>query len=207
MLQVQYRMNKAIMEFSNHKFYEGKLIAADAFKNHSVFEEDQPLLFIDTAGCGFEEKQVGTSISNPEEAIFLINYLQLYIQEITKANLYPAFPSIGIIAPYKGQLDAIREVAPNSENIQPGMEISINSVDSFQGQERDVILISMTRSNTDSRIGFLNEIRRMNVAMTRARKKLVIVGDSSTLSQHSFYAGLIEFTQNRNAYKSAWEYF
>ena len=86
-----------------------------------------------------------------------------------------------------------------------GNAISVNTIDSFQGQERDVVYISMTRSNTDSTIGFLSDVRRMNVAMTRARKKLVVIGDSATLSQFDFYADFITYAQEHNGYQSAWE--
>jgi hypothetical protein len=206
MLTTQYRMNAAIMEYSNRKFYEGKLVAAPAVADHLIFPGDKPLLFIDTAGCGYEEKQVGTSTSNPEEAAFLVNYLRHYQNECTLAAAYTENLSIGIIAPYKEQLEAIRQAIHEEGSFPFKGQLSVNTVDSFQGQERDIILISMTRSNPDSRIGFLSEIRRMNVAMTRARKKLVIIGDSSTLAQHAFYAGLIEMAEKHNAYQSAWEY-
>lgn len=206
MLTTQYRMNAAIMEYSNRKFYEGKLVAAPAVADHLIFPGDKPLLFIDTAGCGYEEKQVGTSTSNPEEAAFLVNYLRHYQNECTLAAASTENLSIGIIAPYKEQLEAIRQAIHEEGSFPFKGQLSVNTVDSFQGQERDIILISMTRSNPDSRIGFLSEIRRMNVAMTRARKKLVIIGDSSTLAQHAFYAGLIEMAEKHNAYQSAWEY-
>jgi superfamily I DNA and/or RNA helicase len=206
MLTTQYRMNAAIMDYSNRKFYEGKLVAAPIVADHLIFPDDKPLLFIDTAGCGYEEKQVGTSTSNPEEAAFLVNYLRHYQDECTLAAASTENLSIGIIAPYKEQLEAIRQAIQQEGSFPFKGQLSVNTVDSFQGQERDIILISMTRSNPDSRIGFLSEIRRMNVAMTRARKKLVIIGDSSTLAQHAFYAGLIEMAEKQNAYQSAWEY-
>jgi superfamily I DNA and/or RNA helicase len=206
MLTTQYRMNAAIMDYSNRKFYDGKLVASPKVADHLIFPDDKPLLFIDTAGCGYEEKQVGTSTSNPEEAAFLVNYLRHYQDECTLAAASTENLSIGIIAPYKEQLEAIRQAIQQEGSFPFKGQLSVNTVDSFQGQERDIILISMTRSNPDSRIGFLSEIRRMNVAMTRARKKLVIIGDSSTLAQHAFYAGLIEMAEKQNAYQSAWEY-
>lgn len=206
LLTTQYRMNAAIMDYSNRKFYEGKLVAAPTVADHLIYPGDKPLLFIDTAGCGYEEKQVGSSTSNPEEAAFLVNYLRHYQDECTLAATSTEHLSIGIIAPYKEQLEAIRQAIQQEGSFPFKGQLSINTVDSFQGQERDIILISMTRSNPDSRIGFLSEIRRMNVAMTRARKKLVIIGDSSTLAQHAFYAGLIEMAEKQNAYQSAWEY-
>ena len=206
MLTTQYRMNEAIMEFPNREFYEGRLVADAQVADHTIYPGDRPFLFIDTAGCGFEEKQVGTSTSNPEEAAFLVNYFLRYWKELSEAGIPLKDLSIGIIAPYKEQLEAIRLAVENAGSPPFGQQLSINTVDSFQGQERDIILISMTRSNPDSRIGFLSEIRRMNVAMTRAKKKLVIIGDSSTLAQHAFYAELIELAEKRNAYQSAWEY-
>jgi superfamily I DNA and/or RNA helicase len=206
MLQVQYRMNAAIMEFSNQEFYENRLVADPVVADRLIMPDDCPFLFIDTAGCGFEEKQAGTSTSNPEEAAFLVKQFTQYwltIQE-TRHNQEPL--SVGIIAPYKMQLEAIQDAFKDAGGLPADAKISINTVDSFQGQERDIIYISMTRSNTDNRIGFLSEIRRMNVAMTRAKMKLVIIGDSSTLAQHAFYARLIELAEQRNAYKSAWEF-
>jgi predicted DNA helicase len=206
MLTTQYRMNAGIMEFSNRKFYEGKLLADAFVADHTIFPGDAPFLFIDTAGCGFEEKQVGTSTSNPEEAAFLVNYFIRYWKDVTDAGIPAKDLSIGIIAPYKEQLEAIRQAVENAGSVPFIQQLSINTVDSFQGQERDIILISMTRSNPDNRIGFLSEIRRMNVAMTRAKKKLIIIGDSSTLAQHAFYSELIELAEQCKAYQSAWEY-
>ncbi|WP_290711454.1 AAA domain-containing protein, partial [Flavihumibacter sp. CACIAM 22H1] len=206
MLREQYRMHAAIMEFSNQEFYENKLVAAATVADRLIFPGDSPFLFIDTAGCGFEEKQEGTSTSNPEEAAFLVRQFSQYWSEVETSFPGPKPLSIGIIAPYKMQLDAIQQAFTNAGGFPPNAQVSINTVDSFQGQERDIIYISMTRSNADNRIGFLAEIRRMNVAMTRARMKLVIIGDSSTLAQHTFYARLIELAEKKDAYKSAWEY-
>ncbi len=118
-----------------------------------------------------------------------------------------AFPSVAIIAPYKEQIQVLKEQLEHVPVLQPYRDrITVNTVDSFQGQERDIVYISMTRSNTEGSIGFLSDIRRMNVAMTRARKKLVVVGDSATLCQHPFYAGFMTYTEGQNAYQSAWEY-
>jgi ATP-dependent RNA/DNA helicase IGHMBP2 len=118
-----------------------------------------------------------------------------------------AFPSIAVIAPYRHQVELLKEVVASDTAIQSVSSfVSVNTIDSFQGQERDLVYISLTRSNSDSVIGFLSETRRMNVAMTRARKKLVMIGDSSTLSQFKFYDDLIEYAQQHDAYKSAWEF-
>jgi superfamily I DNA and/or RNA helicase len=117
------------------------------------------------------------------------------------------FPSIAVISPYRQQIQLLKEQLQHSTQLQLyGDKISVNTIDSFQGQERDIVYISMTRSNSESRIGFLSDIRRMNVAMTRARKKLVVIGDSATLSQFPFYANFIAYAEQQNAYQSAWEF-
>ena len=117
------------------------------------------------------------------------------------------FPSIAIISPYKEQIYILQDQLLHSPALMAYADkISVNTIDSFQGQERDIVYISMTRSNTENKIGFLADIRRMNVAMTRARKKLVVIGDSATLSQHPFYADFITYAEQRNSYQSAWEF-
>lgn len=204
MLNEQYRMNRLIMGYSAATFYDNELKAHASVENHTLNNDEHPLQFIDTAGCGFEEKTSGNAISNPEEASFLISYLK---QLAAEKQWGKDFPSVGIISPYRKQIDELKEMLQHSRELHPFMDrITINTIDSFQGQERDMILISMTRSNNDNRIGFLSEIRRMNVAMTRARKKLVVIGDSATLSLHDYYAGFISYAEQHGAYKSAWEY-
>ncbi len=206
MLGEQYRMHEKIMGYSSAVFYENKLLAHGSVAKHLLFAEDMPLVFIDTAGCGFDEKNENKSISNPEEAAFLFKHLSRLVTELG-AHYKPAhFPSIAIISPYKEQLHVLKEQLLHVPELQPYLQnISVNTIDSFQGQERDIVYISMTRSNTDGIIGFLSDTRRMNVAMTRARKKLVIIGDSATLSRHPFYAGFIAYAEKHDAYKSAWE--
>ena len=206
LLQEQYRMHQTIMGFSSKEFYENALQAHPSVANHSLYINDKPLHFIDTAGCGFEEAWEGTSLSNPEEAHFLIQQLLHFVNVLKAFYNDNAFPKIGVISPYKQQVEVLKEAVrthPDLQNVQSA--IAVNTIDSFQGQERDAIFISMTRSNSDNVIGFLSDIRRMNVAMTRARKKLVVVGDSATLSQHPFYADFITYAQENNAYQSAWE--
>ncbi|MDF7816235.1 AAA domain-containing protein [Runella sp. MFBS21] len=204
LLEEQYRMNEQIMGYSSQVFYHNRLKAHTSVAKRLLFEDDKPLLFIDTAGCGFEEKLEGTSSTNPEEAVLLLKHLAMLAEECPKQE---PFPSIGVIAPYKQQIRVLTEQLAHVPALQPYLSsIAINTVDSFQGQERDVIYISMTRSNTDGIIGFLADIRRMNVAMTRARKKLVIVGDSATLAQSAFYADFIEYAEKKDAYISAWEW-
>ncbi|MEX8547222.1 MAG: AAA domain-containing protein [Mucilaginibacter sp.] len=207
LLDEQYRMNEAIMGFPSQVFYQDKLKANLTVAKSLLFREDAPLTFIDTAGCGFEEKQEGTSVTNPEEGNFLLKHLSAYVQELKGHFSAENFPTIAVIAPYKEQIRVLKEQLASFELLQTfAKNISINTVDSFQGQERDVVYISMTRSNAKGEIGFLSDIRRMNVAMTRARKKLVVIGDSSTLSKLPFYTRFIAYAEQLNAYHSAWEF-
>jgi ATP-dependent RNA/DNA helicase IGHMBP2 len=207
LLQEQYRMNETIAGFSSQEFYEGKLKAHSSVAQHTLLPADSPMLFIDTAGCGFEEKREGSGLSNPEEAQFLVKHLVHYTGELTAMYSPENFPTIGAIAPYRHQVEALKEAVATHPALQPFLyAITVNTIDSFQGQERDAIYISLTRSNADSTIGFLSELRRTNVALTRARKKLVVIGDSATLSGFPFYADLIHYAQEHDAYRSAWEF-
>jgi ATP-dependent RNA/DNA helicase IGHMBP2 len=207
LLEEQYRMNEIIMGFSSREFYENKLKANAAVAHHVLFARDEPLQFIDTAGCGFEEKSDGTSMTNPEEAAFLFKHLMQLFIKLAEFYTIENFPTIAIISPYKQQVNFLKESFLHSTALNIYKEkIAVNTIDSFQGQERDIVYISMTRSNADGTIGFLTDIRRMNVAMTRARKKLVVIGDSATLSRLQFYADFISYAEENNAYKSAWEF-
>ncbi|WP_090105169.1 AAA domain-containing protein [Chitinophaga sp. CF118] len=207
LLEEQYRMNSMIMGYSSSIFYADKLKAHVSVADHLLFPQDIPLAFIDTAGCGFDEKTEGTSTTNPEEAAFLFKHLTQLVTELGPHYQPDNFPTIAVISPYKQQIYLLKEQLLHSPVLQPfGNKISVNTIDSFQGQERDIVYISMTRSNTESKIGFLSDIRRMNVAMTRARKKLVVIGDSGTLSQLAFYADFITYAEQKDAYKSAWEF-
>jgi len=207
LLEEQYRMHEMIMGYSSIAFYGDKLKAHDSVARHVLFSEDNPLVFVDTAGCGFDEKTERTSTYNPEEAAFLFKHLTQLVSALDDHYEPHNFPSIAIISPYKQQIDTLKEQFMSSPALQAyEHRIAINTIDSFQGQERDIVYISMTRSNPESKIGFLSDIRRMNVAMTRARKKLVVIGDSATLSQFPFYADFISWTQEKNAYQSAWEF-
>jgi superfamily I DNA and/or RNA helicase len=206
LLEEQYRMNQTIMGYSSSVFYGSQLKAHHSVANHLIFPEDTPLVFIDTAGCGYEEKWEGTRISNPEEAAFLLKHLTGFVSSLQGMPLNN-LPEIAVISPYKQQIEELKSLLQASSELQAlGNKLSINTIDSFQGQERDVVYISMTRSNAENTIGFLSDVRRMNVAMTRARKKLVVIGDSATLSQLPFYADFIEYAQAHNAYQSAWEF-
>ena len=206
LLQEQYRMHGTIMGFSSKEFYNNQLVAHASVAEHLLMPDDKPLHYIDTAGCGFEEKWEGTSLSNPEEAHFLVKQLEHFVSVLKPFSTGNPFPTIGIISPYKHQVEVLKAlVQSNSEFLEVAGSITVNTIDSFQGQERDAIFISLARSNTDNVIGFLSEVRRMNVAMTRARKKLVVIGDSATLSNSGFYADFIAYAQSHDAYQSAWE--
>ncbi len=208
LLNVQYRMNELIMGFSNQQFYEGRLIADTSvrYQGLNVYgEKSAALEFIDTAGCGFDEIQnpKTKSLYNPDEYKILWRHLDQLIDGADKTHL----PTVGIISPYKQQVIYIKNEIESyfSEQLN-NISVSINTIDSFQGQEKDVIYISLVRNNEKGIIGFLSDYRRMNVAMTRARKKLIIIGDSATLGNHKFYQDFIEYCEKNEAYKSAWEF-
>lgn len=215
MLNTQYRMHEHIMNFSNKKFYQNNLIA-DASVKDTVLSFDAnelllhtPLDFIDTAGCGYNEiiNPESLSIANPEEGQLLIKHLKELLEQYSQSNKSGKRISIGIISPYKEQVQyLITQIAADAGFDNYRSQIAIKTVDGFQGQERDVIYISLVRSNDLKEIGFLNDIRRMNVALTRAKKKLVVIGDSATLANHPFYKDFLDYTESSNAYKSAWEF-
>ncbi|MBV6652789.1 MAG: AAA family ATPase [Mameliella sp.] len=204
LLNVQYRMNEHIMAFSNKVFYNQQLKAAPEVKAHRIdTEADHPLIFIDTAGCGFEEKvhPKYKSRFNPEEFLILREHLYQL-----KEGFHPdALPSIAIISPYREQVTHMEEMVSEDEALE-SMNLTINTIDGFQGQERDVVYISLVRSNGKGEIGFLKDYRRMNVAMTRARKQLIIVGDSATIGGDSFYGDFLSYCEAQGLYQTAWEY-
>jgi superfamily I DNA and/or RNA helicase len=207
MLQVQYRMHEAIMEFPSKYFYENKLIAHESVKHELLRPYEQPIEFIDTAGSGYAEKQDPETLSryNSDEATLLIHQVERLVESIGSAAWLEEGITMGIVTPYSAQVDKLQHLAEGSVILEPLHRlISINTVDAFQGQERDVIAISFVRSNEKSEVGFLADIRRANVAMTRARKKLILIGDSATLGAHAFYAALIEFLQQKGFYKSVY---
>lgn len=208
LLEEQYRMNEVIMGYSSKVFYEDKLKAHESVAGRVLFPGEAPLAFIDTAGCGFDEKLEGTSSTNPEEAAFLFKHLTQLAAEFAAVNpKQEDFPSVAIISPYKEQINILKDQLAHAADLKPYLDkIAVNTIDSFQGQERDMVYISMTRSNAEGQIGFLSDIRRMNVAMTRARKKLVVIGDSATLSVLPFYENFIAYAEGLNAYQSAWEF-
>jgi ATP-dependent RNA/DNA helicase IGHMBP2 len=208
LLQVQYRMHEAIMKFPSRWFYEDKLIAHPSVKIGLLRPHYQPIDFIDTAGCGFTEKQDPETLSryNEEEAALVIREAEKLVEDFGFEEWGEQQISLGIITPYRAQVDYLNKLAKASLLLEPLHKlITIHTVDAFQGQERDAIMISFVRSNEKAEVGFLADIRRTNVAMTRARKKLIMIGDSATLAAHPFYESLLNYVQQAGFYKSAFE--
>lgn len=205
LLQVQYRMNENIMTFPSTWFYDGKLVAHESVKLGVLRPYESPFEFIDTAGAGYDEGQDPETLSrfNEEEAALTVKLVEKLVAEIGEDNWIQEKISLGIITPYRAQVERLQHLVDVSPTLLPVQRlITINTVDAFQGQERDVIAISLVRSNNKGEVGFLADIRRTNVAMTRARKKLIMVGDSATLGSHPFYLALIDFVQEKGFYKS-----
>lgn len=193
LLTVQYRMNEAIMRFSSDWFYDGKLVAADEVKHRGILDFDAPIEWIDTAGDEVEEEYVEQSAGrlNRVEADRLLDEMEKYIGRIGAERILEENIDFGIISPYKAQVFLLRRLMHKRSFFKPFRRlITINSVDGFQGQERDVILLSLVRANEEGRIGFLSDYRRMNVAITRARMKLIVLGNVQTLTRHAFYRKL-----------------
>jgi superfamily I DNA and/or RNA helicase len=188
-------MNEQIAAFSNKHFYEGKL-SADKSVAHRMLEGDlNPIQFIDTAGTGYNEEvgAEGNSRMNKGEAELAMKMYSM-LKEQTQQ-----FFSCALISPYRAQIELLDKVFKEEE-------VTINTVDSFQGQEADVVIISLVRSNDENEIGFLKDYRRMNVALTRARKKLIVIGDSATIGGDSFYQEMLQFFEVQESYESAWIY-
>lgn len=197
LLTVQYRMNKDIMGFSSHWFYHDRLTAAPEVADRLVSPIDTPLMWIDTSQCHFGEKESRTlSRTNAEEARLLIHTLRDYVEMVGMKKIQDERVDFGIISPYRAQVRLIRKLLRWQKFFRTLRgQITVNSVDGFQGQERDVIILSMVRDNEKGTIGFLRDLRRMNVAITRARMKLIILGNAETLSQHKFYRHFIEYVK------------
>ncbi len=248
LLTVQYRMHQAIMDFSNRYFYGGVLQAHSAVAERRLLNTpdsaaDPAVVFIDTAGCGFDERVQADSNDararsryNPEEAVLVREHLLQLLHQLNGEQPFtPAndgnsprevtLPDIGILSPYREQVNYLEEmfredpafnhllkpVLPPQRPLPagaagPAATLSINTIDGFQGQERDVIYISLVRSNPKHEIGFLQDYRRMNVAMTRARMLLVVIGDSATIGNNKFYQAFLDYCAARGAYRTAWEY-
>jgi ATP-dependent RNA/DNA helicase IGHMBP2 len=204
MLRRQYRMHADIMGFPNEMFYQGQLEADERVANWLVGEGFPAIEFVDTAGCGFEEQAdpESGSLCNVGEADLLVKHLETFLSALP-SSVDKGSLSLGIISPYKKQAILLSGLLQNKP-LPP--DTDIDTVDSFQGQERDVIYISLVRANETGEIGFLKDTRRMNVAMTRARKRLVVLGDSATIASHPFYKSFLAYQDTRASYRSAYEY-
>lgn len=199
-LYLQYRMHETIMEFPSRWFYHHTLEAAPEIKYRSILEFDKPLEWIDTSDTETTEETTGESLSrlNKTEAQMLTDRLREYIEKIGTNRILDEQIDFGLISPYKAQIQYIRRLIKTDRFFKPFRSLlTVNTVDGFQGQEKDVIFVSLVRANPEGQIGFLNDLRRMNVALTRARMKLVILGDASTLSRHPFYRALYEYIQSQ----------
>ena len=218
LLKIQYRMNDDIMRFSSNYFYDGQVESAPEVRFRGILDLDTPMEWIDTAefaespeipenpespALSFKEEFVGESYGriNKNEAQLTLYVLQHYFERISKQRLLDERIDVGIISPYRAQVQYLRRLLMKREFFKPfRRQISVNTVDGFQGQERDVIVISLVRSNDEGQIGFLRDLRRMNVAITRARMKVIILGDRQTLTRHPFYRQLWKYIQNLNQY-------
>ena len=195
LLTVQYRMNEDIMGFSSRWFYDGRLQAAPEVAHRQVSPLDTPLMWLDTSALDHSEHESrGASRSNADEARLVIHTLRDYIEMLSPQKIESERVDFGIITPYRGQARLIRRLLKMQHYFRRlRRHITVGTVDGFQGQERDVIVISLVRDNAAGQIGFLRDLRRMNVAITRARMKLIIVGNAETLSHHRFYRALSEY--------------
>lgn len=199
LLKLQYRMNDEIMRFSSEWFYGGMLQSASEVKYRSILDFDTPIEWINTEGLDCNEEFIGENYGriNKSEAELSIEQLKGYITKIGRERFLDERIDVGMISPYKAQVQYLRRLVRNDAFFKPYRQaITINTVDGFQGQERDVILISLVRANEEGQIGFLNDLRRMNVAITRARMKLIILGDASTLTRHAFYKKLSTYIKS-----------
>ena len=229
LLEVQYRMHAAIMGFSNQYFYGGRLKAAESVVARGLPVEGEPAVrFIDTAGAGFAERRNPETNSryNEEEYLLLATYLYGFrgvlqisgLQDAPDAraapdaqaapdvrDALPPWPSIALISPYREQVEQMRaEVA--DDPLLSRLDIACHTIDGFQGQERDWVLLSLVRDNDRGELGFLKDYRRMNVAMTRAKLQLVVVGDSATIGNDPFYAAFLDYVERHGDYASAFTY-
>lgn len=196
LLKLQYRMNDEIMHFSSDWFYGGMLQSAPEVKYRSILDFDTPMTWINTEDTDCNEEFIGESYGriNKPEAELTIGQLKAYIGRIGKERFLDERIDVGVISPYKAQVQYLRQLIKRDPFFKPYRPlITVNTVDGFQGQERDVILISLVRANEKGEIGFLNDLRRMNVAITRARMKLIILGNAATLTRHAFYRKLYEY--------------
>ena len=199
LLTTQYRMNREIMQFSSDWFYGGSLKAADEVKVRGILDFDTPMEWIDTSQMDFDEQVQGAGCSkvNVKEAVFFVARLEEYVSRIGLERILDERIDFGLISPYKAQARYMRQIVKRSAVLRQLREVlTVDTIDGFQGQERDVVFISLVRSNDDGSIGFLSDLRRMNVAITRARMKVVVIGNAATLCHHKFYAKLHAYIQS-----------
>ena len=212
LLQVQYRMNDEIMQFSSDYFYHGQMRSAPEVAHRLIHEGDAPILWFDTSTIelgedekdNFKEQFVGETFGrvNKGEANLTLSLLQIYFQRVGKQRILDDRIDVGIISPYRAQVQYLKRLIKKRAFFKPFRHlISVNTVDGFQGQERDVIIISLVRANDKGQIGFLRDLRRMNVAITRARMKLFILGDAPTMTRHPFYKQLFDYIQRTRQQK------
>jgi len=201
---VQYRMHETIMRFSSDQFYEGKLIADESVRAHTAAQlsgveandlTSTPLTFVDTAGAGFSEtwNELLESRENLGEAKLALRLME----KVLASGVAPG--KLALIAPYVAQVKLLKSLVH-----VPGLEIG--SVDGFQGREKEVVIVSLVRNNETGEVGFLSDIRRMNVAMTRARRLLIVIGDSTTIGRHAFYSRFIDYADSCDAHRSSYEW-
>lgn len=202
LLTMQYRMNEAIMNLSNDWFYNGQMTASPTVRYRGILDYDTPVEWIDTAAIAsadpdetpdFQETLAGESYGrvNPAEANVTLQALEAYVGRIGTHRLLDERLDIGLITPYRAQARYLRRLVRRSTVLRPVRHLlTVNTIDGFQGQERDIIVISLVRANDHGQIGFLRDLRRINVAMTRARQKLILIGHAPTLTAHPFYRHL-----------------
>ena len=200
LLKIQYRMNDKILAFPNKIFYNEALLSDEKVKSRLIKEGDLPVTFIDTSGTGFEEQVNPDTLSKWNEG----EYFALREHFLQFHDAYTGL-SIGIISPYSAQVKYIRNEVAQDELIRT-YDIEVNSIDGFQGQEKDIIYISLVRSNDNGEIGFLSDQRRLNVALTRAKKKLIVIGDGATVAQHQIFQDFVEHVEAYCNYESAYQY-
>ena len=200
-LTVQYRMHEQIMRFSSNTFYDGRLTAHETVRHHTLNDlptvnitHDSPVLYIDTAGAGWNEQlePEGLSKFNPNEGRLVLEQ----ISQLCEAGLSPS--DIAVIAPYAAQVRWLRQ-----HSVYDRLEI--DTVDGFQGREKEAVVMCTVRSNSKGEVGFLSDSRRMNVALTRARRKLIVIGDSATLGADEFFRNLLAWFDETGNYKTVWE--
>ena len=206
LLQIQYRMNEDIMRFSSDWFYHGKVVADPSVKYRGILDLDKAIEWKEASetddsdmSTRSHEEFVGSSYGriNKLEARQTLLTLAEYYLRIGRQRILDERIDVGIISPYRAQVQYLRHLIKKVDFFKPFRKyITVNTVDGFQGQERDVILISLVRSNDEGQIGFLRDLRRMNVAITRARMKLIILGDVATLTRHPFYRRLYEYVSS-----------